>query len=50
MQFARKQKLEFEELLAAILVIFYSVNDRNSNLIAKITANRSCYWSEAACR
>lgn len=29
-----KQKLQFEELLAEFLVIFYSVNDRNSHLIA----------------
>lgn len=36
-QLASKQKLQFEELLAAFLVIFYSVNDRNSHLIAKIT-------------
>lgn len=33
-QLASKQKLQFEELLAAFLVIFYSVNDRNSHLIA----------------
>lgn len=33
-QLASKQKLQFEELLAAFLVIFYSVSDRNSHLIA----------------
>lgn len=33
-QLASKQKLQFEELLAAFLAIFYSVNDRNSHLIA----------------